>query len=110
MELLRDGLIAALAAIGLTTVLFLTVSVVFHPRRRGTIPAIAVVPVSGNAEKLEHTVRALERSRYEESGFSRIIILDRGMSESAGKIAQFLCRDDYDVQLCTEEDLQRYIE
>jgi len=110
MELLHDGLIAALAAIGLTTVIFLAVSIIFHPRRSGRMPAIAVIPAAGEAERLEHTVCALERSRYEEGGFVRIVILDRGMSENAKKVAQLLCRDDFDVYICTDTELENYLE
>ena len=43
MRLLQDGVVAALAAIGLTAVIFLLVSAIVHPRRRGTIPATAVI-------------------------------------------------------------------
>ena len=39
MRLLQDGVVAALAAIGLTAVIFLLVSAIVHPRRRGTLPA-----------------------------------------------------------------------
>ena len=69
MRLLQDGVVAALAAIGLTAVIFLLVSAIVHPRRRGTIPATAVIETCGEAKALEYTVRALLRSRYEEGGF-----------------------------------------
>ncbi len=48
MRLLQDGVVAALAAIGLTAVIFLLVSAIVHPRRRGgTIPATAVIETCG---------------------------------------------------------------
>ena len=59
MRLLQDGVVAALAAIGLTAVIFLLVSAIVHPRRRGTIPATAVIETCGEAKTLEYTVRAL---------------------------------------------------
>ena len=58
MRLLQDGVVAALAAIGLTAVIFLLVSAIVHPRRRGTIPATAVIEACGEAKTLEYTVRA----------------------------------------------------
>ena len=76
MRLLQDGVVAALAAIGLTAVIFLLVSAVVHPRRRGTIPAAALVPACGTEDQLESTVRALERSRYEEGGLCRAATCD----------------------------------
>ena len=47
MRLLQDGVVAALAAIGLTTLIFLFLSALVHPRRRGALPATAVVEVCG---------------------------------------------------------------
>lgn len=105
MELLHDGVIAALSAIGLTAVVWVIAGAFLHPRRRGTIDAVAVVPAFGAAEKLEYTVRALERSRYEVGGFRRIVILDCGLSDDALKVADILCRDDYDVTICKKETI-----
>ena len=105
MELLHDGVIAALAAIGLTAVIWVTAGAILHPRRRGMIDAVAVIPVSGAAENLEYTVRALERTRFETGGFTRIVILDCGLGEDAIKVADILCRDDYDVTICKKETI-----
>ena len=96
MRLLQDGVVAALAAIGLTAVIFLLVSAIVHPRRRGTIPATAVIEACGEAKTLEYTVRALLRSRYEEGGFSR---------DEPRRVAELLCRSEYEVYLCQREEL-----
>ena len=53
MELLHDGVIAALSAIGLTAVIWVIAGAILHPRRRGTIDAVAVIPARGAAENLE---------------------------------------------------------
>ena len=105
MELLHDGVIAALSAIGLTAVIWVLAGAILHPRRRDLMGAVAVVPASGAAENLEYTVRALERSRYEEGGFTRIVILDCGLSDDALKVADILCRDDYDVTICQRKTI-----
>ena len=110
MELLHDGVIAALSAIGLTAVIWVIAGAILHPRRRGTLDAVAVIPASGAAENLEYTVRALERSRYEVGGFTRIVILDCGLSEDALCVADVLCRDDYDVTICQKETLSNLFE
>ena len=99
MRLLQDGVVAALAAIGLTAVIFLLVSAIVHPRRHGTIPATAVIETCGEAKTLEYTVRALLRSRYEEGGFSRVVIVDCGL------VFPLLCRSEFDVYLCQREEL-----
>ena len=110
MGLLHDGVIAALSAVGLTAVIWVIAGVILHPRRRGTLDAVAVVPARGAAENLEHTVRALLRSRYEEGGFTRIVILDCGLSEDARKVAEVLCRGDYDVTICQKETVSELFE
>ena len=108
MRLLEDGIIAALAAVGLVTLLFLLISAFVRPRRRDMLDALAVVPCgAGDGEKLEHTVRALERARYEYGGFRRIVILERGMDEEARKIAALLSRDNFDVSLRSREQLEQ---
>lgn len=101
MQLLEDGIIAALAAIGLVTLLFLLISALVRPRGRGLIDAVAVVPCGGgDGAKLEHTVRLLERSRYEYGGFRRIVILNRGMDEDATQVAALLCKENFDITIC----------
>ena len=110
MELLHDGVIAALSAIGLTAVIWVIAGAILHPRRRGTIDAVAVVPARGAAENLEYTVRTLERTRYEAGGFTRIVILDCGLSADALKVAEVLCRDDYDVTICKRETIANLFE
>lgn len=107
MGLLQDGAVAALSAIGLACVLWMLLSAVLHPRQRGTLDAVALVPVRGAAAELEHTVRMLERARYERGGFTRIIILDCGMDGETRRLAELLCRDDYDVTLCQRAALLR---
>ena len=110
MELLHDGVIAALSAIGLTAVIWVIAGVILHPRRRDTLDTVAVSPASGAAEKLEYTVRALKRSRCEEGGFGRIVILDCGLSAGALKVAELLCRGDHDVTICGIETIANLFE
>lgn len=105
MELLHDGVIAALSAIGLTAVVWVIAGAILHPRRRDTMDVAAVIPAFGAAENLEYIVRALERSRYEVGGFTRIVILDCGLSDDALRVADILCRDDFDVTICKKETI-----
>lgn len=108
MRLLEDGIIAALAAIGLVTLLFLLISALVRPRAGDMLGALAVVPCGAqDGKKLEQTVRALERARYEYGGFQRIVILDRGMDEEARKLAALLCRDNFNVSIRSREQLKQ---
>lgn len=109
MRLLQDGAVAALAAIGLTTLIFLLVSAVTYPRGRGTIGTLALVPVRGEDGRLELTVRALLRARETEGGAARIVIVDQGMGEETARLAAILCREERGVTLCTAEELGKIL-
>ena len=105
MQLLEDGVIAALAAFGLTAMLYLLLSAAAlpRPRRRDALAAFAVVPCrAGDGAKLEYTVRALERARNEHGCFQRIVILDRGMDGETRQVAALLCRCCFGVTLCDD--------
>ena len=71
MRLLQDGVVAALAAIGLTAVIFLLVSAIVHPRR-----------CNGD-----------------------MIIVDCGLADEPRRVAELLCRSEYEVYLCQREEL-----
>lgn len=105
MQLLEDGAIAALAAVGLVTLLRLVLPVLLHPRAAEALNAVAVIPCRGDGAELEHTVRALQRAAKPCGGFRRILILDRGMDADARARAALLCRGSLNVSLCerTEE-------
>ena len=93
MQLLLDGVIAALAAVGLATIVWFTVTALTHPRERVRSETAVIVPARGAAEALEHTVRTLESERYASGGFSRIIIADCGMDEDAQRVAAAVPRE-----------------
>lgn len=105
MELLQDGVIAALAAVGLASIVWFIVTALTHPREHPRGETAVIVPARGAAQTLERTVRALENARYAAGGFSRIIILDCGMEEDAQRVAQLLCRESFDVTVCPREAL-----
>ena len=61
MELLQDGAVAALAAIGVTALLWLAASLLLHWER--PVAASYVVPITGDAAGLDVTLRTLSRER-----------------------------------------------
>ena len=99
MRLLEDGLVAAFAAYGMMSALYLLISLAVRPWWRGMADAVAVVPCAGEAPGLEQTVRALQRLRRETGCFSRVVLLDRGMSAETLETAALLCRDSAGVTL-----------
>ena len=85
MQLLQDGVIAALAAVGLATIVWFTVTALTHPRERVRSETAVIVPARGAAETLEHTVRTLESERYASGGFSHH---HRGLRHGRGRAAR----------------------
>ena len=49
MQLLQDGVIAALAAVGLATIVWFTVTALTHPRERVHSETAVIVPARGAA-------------------------------------------------------------
>ena len=106
MQLLEDGLIAALAAVGLVTLLYLPISGLWRLREPGAPRAVAVVPCrGGESAGLEQTVRLLRRLRRDTCCFQRIVILDRGMDEETRQAAMLLCQDSIEITICNSESI-----
>ena len=106
MQRLEDGLIAALAAVGLVTLLYLPISGLWRLREPGAPRAVAVVPCrGGESAGLEQTVRLLRRLRRDTCCFQRIVILDRGMDEETRQAAMLLCQDSIEITICNKESI-----
>lgn len=104
MQLLEDGVLAALAALGLVTLLRVLIAALTRSRAARETDAAVLVPCrAGDAAALEQTVRALVCARRTYGGFRRIVILDRGMDAEARAVAELLCRDAADISLCGGE-------
>ena len=61
MELMQDGVVAALAAIGVTALLWLAASVLLY--RESPVDAVYVMKVSGEAAGLDAALRILAQNR-----------------------------------------------
>ena len=109
MQLLEDGLVAALASIGLMTLIFLLATALTRPRRHA-LCAFAVVPCRDGAEEAEETVRVLTRLRCESGCFGRILLLDRGLSPEGRAVTAILCREYGGVTLCDGATLDALLE
>lgn len=101
MQLLEDSLIAALAAVGLLTLLYLPLSALSRPCPGEVLKAAAVIPCRAKeGALLEHTVRTLERQLCGAAGLRRIVILDCGMDEETHRVAALLCKADPMITIC----------
>ena len=71
MTLLQDGCIAFLAAVGLTTVVWLAAGAIFHAGRPAIPGLLLVLPLRGEALAMESDVRELRRVQGQLPGASR---------------------------------------
>ena len=96
MELLHDGVIAALAAIGLTAILWLLASALFRqPPVRDTW---YIVTLSGDGAGLDVTLRALAQNRR-----LPVVLVDCGLTEEGRRAASLAVSDT--VTLVTPSEL-----
>lgn len=82
MELLQNGLVAALAAIGVTALLWLLASLLL---REGTVSAVYLVPVSGDGAGVDVTLRRLSRERR-----LPVLLVDCGLTEEGRRAVSLL--------------------
>ena len=96
MELLHDGVIAALAAIGLTAILWLLASALFRqPPVRDTW---YIVALSGDGAGLDVTLRGLAQNRR-----LPVVLVDCGLTEEGRRAASLAVSDT--VTLVTPAEL-----
>ena len=90
MELMQDGVVAALAAIGVTALLWLAASVLLY--RESPVDAVYVMRVSGDAAGLDAALRILAQ-----------LLVDCGLDEAGRRAVSLLAGDN--VKLVTPEEL-----
>lgn len=93
MELMQDGVVAALAAIGVTALLWLAASVLLY--RESPVDAVYVMKVSGDAAGLDAALRILAQNRR--------LLVDCGLDEAGRRAVSLLAGDN--VKLVTPEEL-----
>ena len=89
MMLQQDGCIAFLAAVGLTTVVWLVAGAIFHAGRPMIPGLLLVLPLRGEALAMESDVRELRRVQGQLSG-AKIVLADCGLTPDARRLAQYL--------------------
>lgn len=105
MMLLQDGCIAFLAAVGLTTVVWLTAGAIFRAGRPAIPGLLLVLPLRGEALAMESDVRELRRVQHQLTG-ARIILADCGLTPDARALAQYLADREKNAAVVEGKDLE----
>lgn len=98
MELLEDGLIALLSAIGLTSVVWIIAGILMPAGKCTNPELLLVLPLRGEAPAMEADFRELRRARRSLPG-ATIVLTDCGMTEEARKLAEYFCEKESGVAL-----------
>ena len=105
MRLWQDGILALLASIGLSTILWMVLRpLLFLPNsvRRAAV----VLCARGDGEYLEQQVRALAPLR---GVIGEILLADCGLSEDGLRLCRLLERSDRRITLCHIDEIEKYI-
>lgn len=109
MQLWQDGVIAALASVGLASLLWMAVSRALFTRPREPRWAAALVMTQGDGELLEQQIRTLQHLRRERGVIGRILVVDCGLSREGRKLADILTRQNRWITVCRAEDVEHYL-
>ena len=105
MDLLQDGLIAFLSAVGLTTVVWLTAELFLHAGRPSVPGLLLVLPLRGEALAMEADVRELRRIQNQLPG-AKIVLADCGMTEDARALARYLAEREKHAELVNAKEFE----
>ena len=85
MEIWQDGVLAGLAAVGLTAILWLLAGLLFVYQKGELLDAVYLVPLSGGAEQLDMTLRELSRERA-----LPVVLVDCGLTAAGRQRTELL--------------------
>lgn len=108
MRLWQDALIALLAAIGLTSLVWFVIRALFF------LPvtahrALVLICAKGDGEGVEQQVRELTMLRRAHGAVGEILLVDCGLSEEGRHLCCLLAREEHSVTLCSSEEIIHYI-
>lgn len=98
MEIWQDGVLAGLAAVGLTALIWLLAGALFRWQER-PLDAVYVVALTGGAENLDMTLRELARERR-----LPVVLVDGGLTAEGRQRTELLTAR-YGAVLVTPQQL-----
>lgn len=104
MELLQDGLIAFLSAVGLTACVWLIAGAILGAGKCRAPEVLLVLPVRGGAPAMEQDLRDLLRLRRNIPA-GKILLADCGLTAESRDLAEYYCLKHPGVELVSGEKL-----
>lgn len=109
LQLWQDGLVAALAAVGVVSLLWLLTQMIFMLKSPLPGTALAVLPARGDGGGLAEQVYALTGYGRDQGVIGRILIVDCGLDEEGRQLCRILEREDRWVTVCLPEQVADYL-
>lgn len=104
MELIQDGAIAFLSAVGLTACVWLLAGT-FLTGKCHNSEVCLILPLRGDAPAMESDLRELLRTRHT-LPLATILLVDCGMTEDARETAEYFCLRRQNVKLVKASDVK----
>jgi len=105
MELLGDGLIAFLSAVGLTACVWLAAGAFLGSGKCQNPELLVILPVRGDAPALEADVRDVLRLRRQMPE-AAVVLADCGLTEESRDLAEYLCGKYRGIELRDAADVK----
>ena len=105
MQLWQDGWVAALAAVGLCSLLWCVIRIIWSVGCPRCKSALAVIPASGDGSGLQEQIYALTGFGREQGLIGRILVVDCGLDAEGQKLCSILERENRWVMVCAPHEI-----
>lgn len=103
IQLWQDGLVAALAAVGVVSLLWTFTQMIFALKNPLPGTALAVLPARGDGGGLAEQIYALTGYGRDQGVIGRILVVDCGLNEEGRQLCRILERENRWVTVCLPE-------
>ena len=107
MEVFTDGLVAFLAAVGLSSLAWMAAELLCW--RESPVRAVIVLPLRGEGEGLDEALMAACAARTRLGRESSVVLLDAGLAESGRQRAAALAEQNRCVTVLLPSQLEKFI-
>lgn len=109
MQLWQDGLVAALAAVGVMSLLWGLAQAVLAIRQPAGKQALALLTAQGDGSDLQEQIYILMNLGRAHGIIGRILVVDCGLDEEGQKLCRILARENRWIIFCRPEEVAAYV-
>lgn len=111
MQLWQDAVVAALASIGMASMVWVLLSeTIFRPFPREEAQVLALISARGDGDSVEQQIRSLDLLRRERGLIGPVLLVDCGLTEEGRRLCELLARRDRRVRLCQKDQIGEFLQ